>query len=75
MIFFQKIQQEVLHLEIQLILSILWVWHLKMGPKSKEFAESIKNDTKASKTRVWNELRPNLIHQNLALNKGLLKKR
>ena len=29
----------------------------------------MKNDTKAEKTRVWNELRPKLIHQQLALNK------
>ena len=37
MIFFQKIQQKVLDMEIQLILSILWVWHLKIGPKSKNY--------------------------------------
>ena len=57
-VFFQKIQLEVVHLEIQLILSIVWVWHLKIGPKSKKMSESIKNGTKARKTRVWNELRP-----------------
>ena len=41
MIFFQKIQQlffqKVLDMEIQLIRSILWVWHLKIGPKSKNY--------------------------------------
>ena len=37
MIFFQKIQQKVLDMEIQLILSILWVWDLKIGPKSKNY--------------------------------------
>ena len=26
----KKIQYQVLHLEIQLILSILWVWYLRM---------------------------------------------
>ena len=45
-----------------------------LSPKSKTLSESIKNDTKAGKTRVGNELRPKLIHQNLALNKGLFKK-
>ena len=40
--FFQKVQHEVLNLEIQLILSILWVWHLKIGPKSKKLSENIK---------------------------------
>ena len=33
--FFQKVQHKVLDLEIQLILSILCVLHLKIGPKSK----------------------------------------
>ena len=56
--FFQKIQLEVLHLEIQLILSTVLVWHLKIDPESKKMSESIKNGTKARKTRVWNELRP-----------------
>ena len=37
MIFFQKIQQKVLDMEIQLILSILWVWDLKIGTKSKNY--------------------------------------
>ena len=73
-IFFQKVQHEVLNLEIQLILSILWVWHLKIGPKSKKLLESIKNDSNAGKARVWNELRLKLIHQHLALNKRFLKK-
>ena len=39
--------------------------------KVKKWLESIKNDTKAGKTRVLNELRPKLFHQHLALNKGL----
>ena len=42
--FFQKTHHKVLHLEIQLILSI--------GPKLKKLLESIKNDTKATTTRV-----------------------
>ena len=33
---FQKIQHKILPLETQLIFSILWVWHLKMGPKSNK---------------------------------------
>ena len=53
--FFQKIHHKVLYLEIQLILSI--------GPKLKKLLESIKNDTKATTMRVWNELRPKLLHQ------------
>ena len=32
--FSQKIQHKVLSLEIQLILSILWLWHLKISGKS-----------------------------------------
>ena len=39
--FFQKIWHNVLHLKIQLILSILWMWHLKLGPKSNKWSESI----------------------------------
>ena len=73
-IFFQKIQRKVLPLGIQLILYILWKWHSKIGPKLKKCSESIKNDTKAAITWVWNELRPKLFHQQIALNKGLLKK-
>ena len=72
--FFQKIQHKVLGLEIQSILSILWVWHLKIGRKSKNLSDSIRNDTKAGKTWLWNELRPKLFHQHLALIKRLLKK-
>ena len=41
--FFEKIQVKVLHLKIQLIFSILWVWHLKIAPKSKKWSESIKH--------------------------------
>ena len=33
--FFQKIQHEVLYLEILSILSIFWVWHIKIVPKLK----------------------------------------
>ena len=33
--FSQKIQHKVLDLKIQLIFSIICVWHLKIGPKSK----------------------------------------
>ena len=40
--------------EVQLILSILWVLHLKKGLNSekKEKRESIKNNTNARKIRV-----------------------
>ena len=31
--FSQKIQHKVLRLEIQLILSILWLWHLEISVK------------------------------------------
>ena len=41
---FRKIYHKVLHLEIQLILSI--------GPKQEKLLESIKKDTKAAITRV-----------------------
>ena len=34
--FSQKIQHKVLGLEIQLILSIVWLWHLKISVKSKK---------------------------------------
>ena len=47
---------------------------LKNRSKVKKLSESIKNVTKAEKTRVWNQLRPKLFHQHLALNIGLLKK-
>ena len=43
-------EHKVLDLEIQLVLSILWVCHLKIGPNSKKLSESIKNHTKAGKT-------------------------
>ena len=46
LIFFQKIQHKVLHLKIQLILSILRVWHLKIGPKTKKWSEIVENGTK-----------------------------
>ena len=67
MIFFQNIQHELLDLEIELIFSTLWVRHLNIGPKSKKNVRKHKIDTKAGKTWVWNELRPKLIHQHLAL--------
>ena len=72
--FYQKIQHKVLDLEIQLIISIFWVWHLKIGSESKKLSESIKNNTKARKTQVENGIRPKFIYQHLALNKELLKK-
>ena len=72
--FYQKIQHKVLDLEIQLIISIFWVWHLKIGSESKKLSESIKNNTKARKTQVENGVRPKFIYQHLALNKELLKK-
>ena len=50
--FYQKIQHKVLDLEIQLIISIFWVWHLKIGSESKKLSESIKNNPKARKTQV-----------------------
>ena len=48
---FQKIQHKVLYLEIQLLLSMLWVWYLKIGAKSKKLSESVKNDAKAKIAR------------------------
>ena len=47
---------------------------LKMGPKSKKLSEKTKNNTKGEITQVWNELWPKLFYQQLAFNKGLLKK-
>ena len=73
MIFCKEFSVKFCIKEIQLILSILWVWHLKIVPKSEILSESIKYDTKATKTRVWNEPQPKLIHQHLALNKGILE--
>ena len=40
--FFQKIQHKVLGPEIQLILSILWLWHLKISAKSKKMVKECK---------------------------------
>ena len=34
-------QHNVLHLEIELNLSILWVWQLKIGPQSKKWSETV----------------------------------
>ena len=69
----QKIQHEVLSLGIQLILSILWLWHLKISGKSiKKMVKKCKNNTKNGITWVWNELRPKL--QQLAFNKGHFEK-
>ena len=42
MVFFKKVQHEVPDLEIQLILSILWVWHLKIGPKPTKIVRKYK---------------------------------
>ena len=42
MVFFKKVQHELPDLEIQLILSILWVWHLKIGPKPKKIVRKYK---------------------------------
>ena len=48
---------------------------LKNRSKVKKWSESVGNDTKARYiTRVWNELRPKLFHQQLAFNKAALKK-
>ena len=41
-----------MHLEIQLILPMLWVWYLNIDPKSKNGQKVLKNDTKAVKARV-----------------------
>ena len=68
--FSQKIQHKGLGLEIQLILSILWLWRLKISVKSKKWSKSVKNDTKDEIMWVWSELRPKL--QQLALNKVVL---
>ena len=68
----QKIQHKVLGLEIQLILSILWLWHLEISVKSKKWSKSVKNDIKDGIMSVWNELRPKL--QQLALNKARFEK-
>ena len=43
-------QQKIPHLEIPLIFSILWVWHLKTDLKSKKWSECVKNDAKAGIT-------------------------
>ena len=40
---------------------------LKNRSKVKNWSESVKNDTKTGIMRVWNELRPKLFHQHLAL--------
>ena len=43
----QKIQHEVLSLGMQLILSILWLWHLKISGKSiKKWSKSVKTTLK-----------------------------
>ena len=57
--FSQKIQYKILSLEIQLILSILGLWHLK-------------SNTKDGIMWAWSKLRPKL--QELALNKGHFEK-
>ena len=47
--FLQKIQHKVLNLEIQLTFFILWVWHLKMGTKSKNYQKVSKTTLKLEK--------------------------
>ena len=37
---------EYLSLEIQLIISVFWLWHLKISAKSEKWSKSVKNDTK-----------------------------
>ena len=45
--FSQKIQRKVFSLGIQLILSILWVWHLKISEKSiKKWSIKVKTTLK-----------------------------
>ena len=70
--FSQKIQDKVLSLKIQLILSILCLSHLKISAESKKWSKTVKNDTKDGIMRVWKELRPKL--QQLTLNKGHFQK-
>ena len=49
----QKMQHKDLNLGIQLILSILWLWHLKISGKSiKKMIKKCKNNTKHRITRV-----------------------
>ena len=69
----QKMKHKDLSLGIQLILSILWLWHLKISGKSiKKMIKKCKNNTKHRITRVWNEPGPKL--QQIALNKGHFEK-
>ena len=71
--FSQEIHHKVLSLGIQLIFSILWLWHLKISGKSvKKMVKKCKNNTKNRITWVWNKLGPKL--QQLALNKGGFEK-
>ena len=58
---------EYLSLEIQLIISVFWLWHLKISAKSEKWSKSVKNDTKDGIMWVWDELWPK--SQQLALNK------
>ena len=44
--FYPKIQHRVLVLEVQLVLSILWLWQLKISVKLKQWSKSVKYDTK-----------------------------
>ena len=54
MVFFKKVQHEVPDLEIQLILSILWVWHLKIGPKPTKIVRKYKkHEFEMSYDRNW----------------------
>ena len=39
--FSRKIQLKILLLYIQLIFSIVWLWHLKMDPKSKKNGQEV----------------------------------
>ena len=46
-----------------------------MSKKKKKWSEKAKNNTRGEITQVGNELQhPELFRQQLALNKGLLKK-
>ena len=62
---------------MQLTFSIVWVWRLKMGPKSSKKKKKMVRkctNTKSGITRVWNELQPKLFHQQLDTNKGAFEK-
>ena len=39
--FYQKIQHRVLVMEVQFVLSILWLWQLKISVKSKKNGQKV----------------------------------